>query len=176
LPSFLFRATSSKLMATTVIYKRRLRSLSKQALAAFVTRACRIAQLRGAVTVLVTDDREMRAMNARFRDHDHATDVLSFPPMISGNGSAGDIAISRDMAARNARALGHSAAEEVKILALHGILHLAGYDHECDRGEMAKKEFELRRRLALPTALIERTVIGRTSAVGPPAKQTRLKA
>jgi len=65
--------------------------------------------------------------------------------------------ISLDIAARNARVLGHSVADEIRILMLHGILHLAGYDHESDKGEMAKKEILLRRRLELPTSLIERS-------------------
>jgi probable rRNA maturation factor len=70
---------------------------------------------------------------------------------------AGDVAISAEIAAQNARRLGHSLPEEIKILALHGVLHLAGYDHERDRGEMARKEEHLRKQLGLPVALIERT-------------------
>ena len=69
---------------------------------------------------------------------------------------AGEIAISADVAVHNAANLGHSAADEVKILTLHGILHLAGFDHERDNGEMARKESALRRKLGLPAALIER--------------------
>ncbi len=69
---------------------------------------------------------------------------------------AGDVAISAEIAARNARKLGHSTAEEVKILTLHGILHLAGYDHEEDAGNMARREQQLRKRLGLPAGLIER--------------------
>ena len=98
----------------------------------------------------------MRRLNSRFRGKSRPTDVLSFPAA-SANGFAGDIAISLDIAERNARLLGHSVADEIRILILHGILHLAGYDHESDQGEMAKKEILLRRRLALPTSLIERT-------------------
>jgi len=70
---------------------------------------------------------------------------------------AGDIAISAEIAAHNARSLGHTAAEEIKILILHGILHLRGYDHERDRGKMARREAKLRRDLRLPIGLIERT-------------------
>jgi probable rRNA maturation factor len=69
---------------------------------------------------------------------------------------AGDLAISAEIAARNAARLGHSLASEIKVLALHGVLHLAGYDHEGDRGQMAEKEERLRRELRLPTTLIER--------------------
>jgi probable rRNA maturation factor len=68
----------------------------------------------------------------------------------------GDIAISADIAAKNAKELGHSGLEEVKILALHGILHLAGFDHERDNGEMEREEARLRSALGLPTGLIER--------------------
>jgi probable rRNA maturation factor len=107
--------------------------------------------------VLVTGNREIRALNARFRKQQHATDVLSFPPPVSSTTFAGDIAISLDIAARNAGALGHSIADELRILMLHGILHLAGYDHEGDQGEMAGRERTLRRKLALPAALIERS-------------------
>jgi probable rRNA maturation factor len=105
---------------------------------------------------MVTHSREMRSLNSRFRGKDQATDVLSFPPPVLDNGFAGDIAVSIDIAARNARSLGHSLAQEVQILVLHGILHLAGYDHEHDEGEMAAREVRLRRRLKLPASLIER--------------------
>jgi len=120
--------------------------------------------------VLVTGSREIRALNVRFRDEKRATDVLSFPPPPFSDGFAGDIAVSVDIAARNARQLGHSTADEIRILILHGILHLAGYDHERDRGEMAEKEMVLRRRLKLPVALIERASDART-----PSKLSRTR-
>ena len=72
-------------------------------------------------------------------------------------GGSGDIAISAEIAASNAGRLGHSAGDELKILILHGLLHLAGYDHETDAGEMAREEARLRRALRLPVALIERS-------------------
>ncbi len=122
-----------------------------------MARASRAARLQGTVNVLVTTSQELRALNRRFRKKDKTTDVLSFPPMFD-QGFAGDIAISADIAARNAKHLGHSAAEEVKILVLHGALHLAGYDHESDKGEMARVERRLRKTLALPLGLIERSV------------------
>ena len=81
----------------------------------------------------------------------------SVAPCLSGGCFAGDLAISAEIAASNARRLGHSAGDELKILILHGLLHLAGYDHETDSGEMARKETRLRRLLGLPAALIERT-------------------
>jgi probable rRNA maturation factor len=84
--------------------------------------------------------------------------VLSFPagPDVQEQ-FAGEIAISAEIATKNARALGHSPAEEVKILVLHGVLHLRGYDHECDNGQMARREKQLRAKLHLPLGLIERT-------------------
>jgi probable rRNA maturation factor len=75
------------------------------------------------------------------------------------------VAISADIARENARRLGHSVADEVKILVLHGILHLAGFDHEHDHGEMARKESRLRRQLKLEAGLIERVQPGADKAV-----------
>ena len=144
-------------MEPTIILKQPVNGLSQRALTAFVAQACRAAGLKGSVSVMVTGSREMRSLNSRFRGKNQATDVLSFPPPALGNGFAGDIAVSHDIAARNARSLGHSLGEEVQILVLHGILHLAGYDHEGDQGEMAEKEVRLRRRLKLPLGLIERS-------------------
>jgi len=132
-----------------------------RALEGFAARACRAAGLQGCITVLVTGNREIQALNVRFRKKKYATDVLSFPSPGLCDSFAGDIAISVDIAARNARVLGHSLAEEIRILMLHGILHLAGYDHEADRGEMARRELALRRKLALPAALIERSSFSR---------------
>jgi len=105
--------------------------------------------------VRVTSSQEMRVLNRRFRRQNRATDVLSFPselPEISG-----DIAVSAEIAAANAAELGHSTEMELKILILHGLLHLAGYDHQTDAGEMRRREAELRRRFKLPVGLIERT-------------------
>jgi probable rRNA maturation factor len=157
-------------MRPTIILKRRVAGVSEQALERFAARACRIAGLRGRLTVLVTGSREIRALNVRFRDEKCATDVLSFPSPLFSDGFAGDIAISVDIAARNARGLGHSTRDEICILILHGILHLAGYDHERDRGEMAEKEMLLRRRLALPAALIERAAAKRKPGKLPRAR------
>lgn len=140
-----------------ILLKRPVPGLSGRALMKFLTDACRAAKLRGGVTLLVTGNREIRAMNWRFKSERHATDVLSFPASACISGFAGDIAISLDIAARNAHARQHSVSEEVRILVLHGILHLAGYDHEHDSGEMARREQALRKRFRLPTGLIERS-------------------
>lgn len=131
--------------------------MGKAALSRFVTRAMRSLRLKGEVNVLVTSSHELRKLNRRFRGKNQATDVLSFPVSGLVDGLVGDVAISADIAEKNARQLGHSTAEEVKILALHGVLHLAGYDHEGDHGEMARKEQCLRKSLGLPLGLIERS-------------------
>ena len=100
------------------------------------------------VTCLIATDKELRSLNRKFRGQDYATDVLSFPPE--------DIAISFERAAAQAAERGHGVEEELRILMLHGLLHLAGMDHENDAGAMARAEIRWRKRLGLPTGLIER--------------------
>jgi len=143
-----------------VIFRKRIAGLSASTLERFVLRARRVIHLRGTVNVLVTNSSELRALNRRFRGADKATDVLSFPsPQLERSKSrrvAGDVAISADIARENSARLSHTLADEVKILALHGILHLAGFDHERDNGEMARREGRLRRQLKLEAGLIER--------------------
>ena len=112
---------------------------------------------QGRVDILITSDARMRALNRDFRGKDRTTDVLSFPAADCGDFAlAGDIAISAGLARENARRFGHSLADELKILILHGMLHLAGHDHESDRGQMARVEARLRREFHLPAALIAR--------------------
>jgi len=142
---------------TVIIFHKPVGGLSKAALSRFVSRAQRTARLDGYVNVLVTTSRDLRCLNRQFRGKDEPTDVLSFPLRDPSATLAGDIAISADIARHNARLLGHSPAEEIKILALHGLLHLAGYDHERDNGRMAREEFRLRKTLQLPRALLERS-------------------
>jgi probable rRNA maturation factor len=142
-------------VASLVIFQKRVADLTELALTRFVARARQAAGLKGLVNVLVTSSAEMKSLNRRFRGKDKPSDVLSFSAEPTAN-SAGEIAISAEIATRNARALGHSPAEEVKILVLHGVLHLRGYDHECDNGEMARREKRLRAKLHLPLGLIER--------------------
>lgn len=130
--------------------------------------------MRGEVNVVLTTSREVRTLNRSFRGNDEATDVLSFPPIPNQeNNFAGDIVISADVARQNARRLGHTSADEVKILVLHGVLHLAGYDHENDRGEMARKEAHLRRQLRLPSSLTERATINCPSPQSSPKPRAR---
>lgn len=104
---------------------------------------------------LFTDDRELRRLNRQFLGKDEPTDVLSFPEP-GPDGYLGEIAISVDRARLQAQRLGHSLAEELKILMLHGLLHLLGLDHETDSGQMARRERRLRTQLGLPAGLIER--------------------
>jgi len=105
-------------------------------------------------TCLITTDAELQSLNRRFRRKDAPTDVLSFR---SGDGALGEIAISFDRAAEQAAELGHPIDQEIHILMLHGLLHLAGMNHERDHGAMARAEARWRKRLALPAGLIERT-------------------
>ncbi len=146
-----------------VILRKKVAALSETSLESFALRARRAAGLHGVVNILVTTSAALRSLNRQFRGKDQATDVLSFPAAARtsrgrrGMAVAGEIAISADIAAQNAARFGHSPGVEVKILTLHGILHLAGFDHERDNSQMARKEIKLRRQLGLPIALIERT-------------------
>jgi probable rRNA maturation factor len=149
-----------------VIFRKPVAGLTELALDRFIARARRAVGLRGSANVLVTSNAEMKSLNRHFRRKNEATDVLSFPAALGApSGFAGDLAISAPIASQNARWLGHTPAEEIKILALHGILHLRGYDHERDHGRMARREKQLRARLHLPLGLIERALIERAAAV-----------
>ena len=151
-------------------------------------------QARGAVTIAVMSDRQVRALNAEYRGIDRATDVLSFPATPDRSAAArgrtgggrsrrsasrsdgakadppnapdtavgrrdlhlGDIVIARGVATRQARDAGHSLGTELRVLALHGLLHLLGHDHERDNGRMARLESRLRRKGGLDAGLTER--------------------
>ncbi len=104
---------------------------------------------------LITDDRELRRLNAAFLGKDYPTDVLSFPAPQTRD-YLGEIAISAQRAAGQAAEYGHALDDEIRILMLHGVLHLLGMDHETDRGRMRRAESAWRRRLELPAGLIER--------------------
>jgi probable rRNA maturation factor len=112
------------------------------------------ARARGGMTVAIVPDSRVRALNRRFRKKDRPTDVLSFP---SGErGYLGDVVIASGVARRQAREQGHSLHTELRVLALHGMLHLLGYDHEADAGRMLRAEQRLRRKGGLRETLIER--------------------
>ncbi|HYK35670.1 rRNA maturation RNase YbeY [Alloacidobacterium sp.] len=135
-------------------------ALKMQELRAFLTKAKSAVGLRGEVSVLLATDATVRALNRNFRKKDKPTDVLSFPvDEFPGDApkQAGDLAISIETAQKQADEHGHLLQIEVKILMLHGLLHLAGYDHETDKGQMAQKESALRKQLDLPVGLIQRS-------------------
>ena len=112
------------------------------------------ARARGTVTVALVTDARVRALNRRYRGKDAPTDVLSFSAAEAGQ--LGDVVIAAGVARRQARAAGHAFGTELRVLALHGLLHLLGYDHERDEGRMARLERRLRRAGGLREGLIER--------------------
>jgi probable rRNA maturation factor len=143
-----------------IIFEQTIEGVSRPALERFARRAQKLARASGEVDILISGDGRLHQLNLRFRGKNKPTDVLSF----SKNGDAdagGDIAISADYARRSARLHGHSQDVELKILILHGMLHLAGHDHESDHGEMARLETRLRQQLKLPGSLIERAASAR---------------
>ncbi len=111
-------------------------------------------------TCLITNNRTLRKLNREFLGHDYPTDVLSFPS--GSEDSLGDVAISIECAEAQAGEYGHTRLEEVRILMLHGLLHLVGYDHETDRGKMARAERKWRKHFHLPSSLIARTRMAKT--------------
>ncbi len=131
--------------------------LSQVSLSRFLRKARLAVGLCGEVDVLITGDKKIRQLNRSFRGKDKATDVLSFPAIeeLAGH-HAGDLAISYETAARQAANHDHKLSDEMRVLMLHGLLHLHGMDHETDGGEMASREADLRKRLRLPAGLIAR--------------------
>jgi probable rRNA maturation factor len=121
------------------------------------------AKAKGDLSVAVVSDRRMRALNRQFRGKDAVTDVLSFPsdpstPLRAGQRKfLGDIVIASGVTEKQAKAAGHPVQTEIRVLALHGLLHLLGYDHESDDGKMARTELRLRKKAGLKEGLIERT-------------------
>ena len=112
------------------------------------------AGARGSVAIAVVPDRRIRELNRQYRDKNAATDVLSFPA--DEPGQLGDIVIALGVARRQAKNARHSLSGEFRVLALHGLLHLLGYDHERDNGEMRRLEQRLRQAGGLREGLIER--------------------
>ncbi|HEY1730521.1 MAG TPA: rRNA maturation RNase YbeY [Terriglobales bacterium] len=134
---------------------------TQRTLTRFLARAQAAVKLRGQVSVLLTTDEGIRGLNRRFRGKNKPTDVLSFPAASLQNTKpteriAGDLAISVPTARRQAAEHGHALTCELEILILHGLLHLAGYDHENDTGQMHSREHKLRAEIGLPMGLIER--------------------
>ena len=137
-----------------ILYRRAGSGLPKRELRAFAN------QLRDTVTggrpftCMITNDRELQRLNRMFLGKAYPTDVLSFPA--GATGLIGELAISTERAREQAEEHGHDHADEIKILMLHGVLHLLGLDHESDRGAMARAEKKWRREFGLPVGLIER--------------------
>jgi probable rRNA maturation factor len=142
---------------STVTFRRPAADVRPRAMASFARRLQRDVAKGRPFDCLITGDAEMRRLNREWRGKDYATDVLSFP---SGIGlpacPLGDLAISQARARAQAREFGHSAEDEVRILMLHGVLHLLGMDHETDAGQMARAEKRWRKTLGLANGLIER--------------------
>jgi probable rRNA maturation factor len=147
-----------------ILNRQRSVRLSTRALESFLLRVRRELDLKQAqVTVCLISDAEIAGMNQSFRKKHGPTDVLSFPAVklpqparsrrlpdsLDSDASLGDIAIAPAVAKRNAKNYGRTLPAELKILILHGVLHLLGFDHEADRGEMDRTEKKLRRRLGL---------------------------
>jgi probable rRNA maturation factor len=156
---------------------RDVRLPSARTLSRFLATAQAQVRLKGAVTILLTTDAAIRKLNKQFRGKNKATDVLSFPASgVGAEGIAGDLAISVTTALSQAAEHGHSLSTEIKVLVLHGLLHLAGYDHEVDDGKMARRERLLRAKLKLRQGLIERAASARVSQVSilRPGKQDLL--
>ncbi len=142
--------------------------LSRAALTRFLRSAQAAVGLVGEVDVLLADDRTLRRLNRAWRGKNKPTDVLSFPaPAELSAVHAGDLAISLETAARQAAEQGHSLNDELRVLLLHGLLHLDGMDHEVDDGEMAAREDALRARLRLKRGLIARVEAPVARSVAP---------
>jgi probable rRNA maturation factor len=133
---------------------------SRAAIGEFVTeciqaiRKARAAPFQvGEVSIVLVDDKEMRALNRQYRRKDKTTDVLTFPAEDTESPDSqrqlGDIIVSVEQARRQATEEGHSLAIEVRYLVLHGLLHAYGYDHDADAGEMNALELKLRKRVGL---------------------------
>ena len=141
---------------------------SVRSLVRFLAEAQASVRLRGEVTVLLTTDATIRGLNRRFRGKNKPTDVLSFPAAnLIQSDQKGDVAISVETARRQAVEQDHSLAIEIKVLDPARALHLAGYDHETDKGQMQRRERSLRKRLGLPQGLIERGEAQRKSRPKP---------
>lgn len=138
---------------STVTFRRVPADVRPQVVHAFARKLEREVAKGGRFDCLITGDADLRRLNLQFRGKDYATDVLSFP---SVGGYLGDLAISAMRARAQAREFGHSTEDELRILMLHGVLHLMGMDHETDAGRMARMERRWRRELGLPNGLIER--------------------
>ena len=129
-----------------LLNRQRRRPVRPARLRRLLEAAARSLGVSGEVSLVLTRDPAVRALNARYRGKDKPTDVLSFPGP-GGAAGLGDIVVSVDTAERNARRQGRTLQRELDVLALHGFLHVLGYDHETDDGTMDRLERRLRRKL-----------------------------
>ncbi|MBZ5581082.1 MAG: rRNA maturation RNase YbeY [Acidobacteriia bacterium] len=166
-------------VGSSVVFRRAAADVRLRAVERFARKLGTELAKGRAFDCLITGDAELRRLNREFRGMDDPTDVLSFPAMSAAGGRfappvvlggekepvaktghrqylLGDIAISVQRARAQARQFGHSTEDEVRILMLHGVLHLLGFDHDADGGRMARAERRWRGRLGLPNGLIER--------------------
>lgn len=151
-------------MGIEVVNRQRLARIDARRVATLVdTTLSAVGRAEANLTVAFVRDRVIRDLNRKFRGNDRVTDVLSFPAedyrghvsdvSFIGSGISeflGDIVISTDAALNQADDAGHSFEREVNELVIHGVLHLCGYDHETDRGQMNRLELRLRRKLLDP--------------------------
>ena len=133
-------------LSVVLLDRLRRRRANPARLRGVLQRAARALRISGEVALVLAGDRTLRRFNRAYRGQDRPTDVLSFPGD-GGEMGLGDILISVETAERNARAGGRSLPGELDVLALHGFLHVLGYDHETDDGTMDRLERRLRRRL-----------------------------
>lgn len=140
--------------ASRVLYRRAPRGLPRRDLERFARQLETEVAGKRRFQCLITNDVELRRLNLQFRGKDYPTDVLSFPE--PADGYLGELAISAERAAEQAAEFRHSTADEIRILMLHGVLHLLGMDHERDRGRMRRAESAWRDKLGLKAGLIER--------------------
>jgi probable rRNA maturation factor len=132
------------------VNRQRKRKIDTQAWETFAARAAgAIGKSQFSATIAFVSDKTIRQLNRQFRAVDKATDVLSFPAEDEDQLNLGDIAISVDTATKQAKENGLTFDEEVAQLILHGLLHLCGYDHETDNGEMNRLELRLRKKLGI---------------------------
>jgi probable rRNA maturation factor len=152
---------------SVIVTDERGRPVPAGGLARWLTRVAP-ARARGAVGIALVSDARVRALNREYRGHDFPTDVLSFPisqeSFSAASSYLGDIVIARGVARRQAHAVGHDEPTELRVLALHGLLHLLGYDHERDRGTMARVERRLRRKGGLAQGLLDRETLRQRTA------------
>jgi len=145
-PSGIGPAPVSSGLEVVLLNRQRRRRVRSDRLRRVLEGAARSLGVSGEVALVLTRDPAVRELNARYRGQDKPTDVLSFPGP-GGAAGLGDIVVSVDTAERNARRLGRTLQRELDVLALHGFLHVLGYDHETDDGTMGRLERRLRREL-----------------------------